>query len=208
MPIQRAGSAKGADTTSAGSSFNLTISSGLNLISYVGVGHLGANDADLTGVTVGGVAATKIVSIQRSDLVAWVSLWQLIAPASGVVSVAVTLNASIRHIVMAAAYMGALQTSQPDGSDSDNAGAPVALSVTTTIDNDWGIVFGQGAGINAGTNVNTLESEASFGSLIGDSNGPITPAGAFGMNLNQCSAGVMIAFKPEPFDPTRMMLVF
>lgn len=109
--------------------WNHTVRVASNRILLVGVGIFATGS--VTGITYNGVALTKIRSdvsgIYRSEL------WQLIAPATGTNSVAVTLSASLTSIAAAVSYFNADQTAIDANNGANGTNTPASASITAVV---------------------------------------------------------------------------
>ena len=172
---------------------------GSNLVAYVGCGarDATANNRTVSGVTVGGAAAT-LVGVQQDNTTPGVptkvSLWRRIAPATGVQSIAVTMTAYNQTSVYCAAvsFTGVDQTTPEDaaatGGTSDSAtSVGSSTPITTVTDNAWLVGILHISDENALTQVGNAGTQVSAGTgtsaalrRVGLSyNGPATPTGSY-----------------------------
>lgn len=146
----------------------------------IGYAYAMSAEDDITGVNWNGVAMTLVDKQTGTDNV---SLYQIYGPTTGVVT-ANRSGTSGRIQVAGAYYVNAKQTGQPEVSakNSNTGATSISQSMTTTTDNAWGVFVGYGNGGNwaASTNSTSRIVVGSAGGLF-DSNGPISPAGAFSM---------------------------
>lgn len=189
----------------SGTTLNLTHTcSGSNRILFVGVSAFFGSSGTCTGVTYNGVAMTKIDSIAaqpNADL----SLWYLIAPATGSHTVTATASSSVSVMyVTAASYTGANQSGVPDSSNKGNGTATSrTVSTTTVLNNCWVVGIGAtGAAsitASAGMTSRSERDDVSSSVLLADSNGVKSPAGSYSMtftNPNDSTGLVIASFAP------------
>lgn len=154
----------------------------------------------VTGVTYNGVAMTEIPTKSPIQIPGnrFIHLYYLLNPAQGSNNVVVTAD-QIQYIYgYAASYTGVAQSSQPDASGNNSGSSITSLSkaITTIVDNCWTITFGR---IESGTITATAGTTArvtaeTSGGILGDSNGPITPAGStsLGFTFSSTQAAMII----------------
>lgn len=159
----------------------------------------------ISGVTYNGVSMTNVSSL--AVVAQEVSLWYLIAPATGSNTVSVTGSGTAQIGGVSASYTGAKQSGQPDnsGTNTITLSSPNTINVTSVADNCWFVTaaFDNFAGLSAGTGA-TLRTDINA-HLVGifDSNAPKTPAGSYSMSINcdpsTTGCGVIMAsFSPSP----------
>jgi len=104
----------------------------------------------ITGVTYNSVALTKIAEVQVLDN-RWVTLWYLVAPATGSNNVVITASASTVIAGISGSYTGAAQTGQPDSFATNTSTASTSLTTTTTVvASDCWLVMGiKSLGVNS-----------------------------------------------------------
>ena len=154
---------------------------GTDRILFVGVF---ARNQLVTAVTYAGATMTEVGAREgpqggSSD---YISLYQIVNPASGTNQVSVTIAASAVLISGSVSYTGAKQSGQPDNSanNNDTAEATTTTTLTTVADNSWlmGMVR---AGTDGVTNASTGTTQRVVGTghfQMYDGNGLITPAGS------------------------------
>ncbi|MHA1483605.1 MAG: hypothetical protein ACTSQA_09280 [Candidatus Heimdallarchaeaceae archaeon] len=208
----------GSTHTQTNSSNPLTFAhtcTGDNLILFVSVGW-NPTQGNISSVTYNSVGLTLIDSITTTSN--GVSLWYLIAPATGGHNVVITPSTTVNMIGIATSYTGAKQTGQPDASSSNGPTSATSFSpsLTTVADNCWAIFSGSlnsGAAITAGSNTAILNQPevAVQGTFNMHTNSPKTPAGTDTMNATCASSaqwqGIMASFAPvaaPTFIPTIM----
>lgn len=158
----------------------------------------------VTGITYAGTAMTKITGIQVSGD-RWITLWYLIAPATGSNDVVISASASVILCGTAQSYTGAKQSGVPDASNTNSGSTVTSLSgsVTTIADNCWTIAILKTQVIktitaDGGTTNRTIQ-DALWGV---DSNAPKTPAGSTSLGgswTGTTNAAIIIAsFAPAP----------
>lgn len=196
--------------TVASFSFNITIGAGgADRLLVVGVGHTRGPGTTVTGITAGGVAMAFIRSDQTAGNTNRTELWQLANPATGVVSVAVTLAAAPASCVAGAISLtGVDQVAPVDANNGTTglAGTQPSVSVITVADNAWIVtcvkdnsneLIAVGAGYTQRWNVEDTTDHDSYG---GSSKGPVTPAGSTVANWTNFGADWEISaasFKPS-----------
>lgn len=178
-------------TNSAGTTWTVayTVAAGTDRVLFVGASDLVQASTDLTGVTYGGVAMTKVAE-GRAGTDRFSTLWMLVSPASGANNVVFSRTTDGSYIeAVAGSYSGAKQTGQPDGTQVTNAaGSPNDNTITTTADNSWHlmIVHRGGAGtLTAGT-ATTERANNGNNTVLYDGNAAKTPAGS---DTIQCTGG-------------------
>ena len=165
---------------------------------------------DVTGVTYNSIALTRISQLEFSSYT--VDWWYLLAPAIGTFDVVATAATTPTDFFGASvSYTGAQQSGVPDDDDGGGTiGTAVTRTVTTVADNCWtvlaGMAGGGGAPLTAGAG--STERGATLVGLSGtvpvfrlfDSDGAITPAGAYSMTFScvgtQLISAAMISFAP------------
>ncbi len=194
-------------------SFNLTFGSLTNAFAVVPIMRLFT--ADISTVTVDGNAAVDLlggpVVISSGNQFGYLYGVPL-GTISG--SKAIVVSATTNQFILAGAssYSGVAQSNIIDGvpsTISQLSANSQTLSVTSTIDNSWGILAGfkafDGLFGDAGTGSTKRAFDNAFGEwYIFDSNAPFTPAGSHSMTwtapLIQMMAG-MVAIKPAGAAP-------
>lgn len=161
--------------------------------------HCAKDYNNISGITVNGVAATRVKTAGSGGEAS--SMWLLANPGAGTYNIVATFTPTPSLYLHASVYSGVKQTGQPHKDTSNQVTGNLTLSVTTTVAGCWCVIGSkdQANGVTAGTGV-TLRGTYNIGTL-GDSNGPVTPAGAKSLTLN-CPAGThtgcMIALEPAP----------
>lgn len=138
------------------------------------------------------------------------SLWLVLGMGSGTYDIVASFTPTPALYLHASAYSGVKQTGQPHKDTSNQVTGNLTLSVTTTADNCWCVIGSkdQANGVTAGTGT-TLRGTYNI-STLGDSNGPVTPAGAKSLTLNCPSGthtGCMIALEPAAEESARRLLL-
>lgn len=189
------------DTTSSGTNTGTTLTfshtcTGDDRVLLVWAFNENASDL-ITGVTYNGVAMTLIDRAQRQGAQYPSSGWLLIAPATGANDIVVTASSSTPVRAAGISYTGCNQSSQPDtfSSGSPAASSSTTMTMTTVVNNCWGVVLTtpETRTATASTNVTQrFESllGASYHIFIGDSNANITPAGIFAQTITHANAQV------------------
>jgi len=151
---------------------------------------------DPTSVTWGGVAMTKIATINQTTRVNTQSLWYVLNPASGAVTVVDNYASANSPNMTWAVYSGV--DSVEASTTLRNAASSISLSVTTLTANAWVMGFftnnsGTGtAGANTtGRTTNVL--------CIGDTNAPVATPGSTAQNWSAGTewTGIVVSMKPS-----------
>jgi hypothetical protein len=164
------------------------------------------NQSGFNSITYGGVQLTEAITYNMTNS-QQISLWYLIAPATGSNTFAVdrigTVNDCQMQIV---SYTGAKQSGVPDASISANNTTSTSLTttLTTVADNTISVLVGysNGSQPTAGTNSSLIASIDTDRCTAFDSTGvgPKTPPGSFAMTFTNdvsiIDAAVMASFAP------------
>lgn len=168
--------------------------SGSNRLLFVYLRSTDQATDNVTGVTYNGVAMTKINTITGDAFIRrTTSTWILVNPAIGANNIVVSGSPSAFISGMSASYTGVAQTGQPDAQTTQNSGAsPVSKAITTVANNSW-VLVGSAMDNNTPTNNTGITfRQSTFNVAIGDSNAPVTPAGAYTMAANGGSSGSLV----------------
>ena len=160
----------------------------------------------VTGVTYNGVAMTSLgteILAQTTSGNAYLTLWYLVAPATGSNNVVVTsVSALTEHIDSASSYTGCSQTGIPDAQAtlSNTTQTNTTGTVTTVADNCWAIMFlrTQTGNSTAGASTTRRTDAAGFTQTF-DGNSPKTPAGSYSLNATHSNGQTgywMASFAP------------
>jgi len=135
----------------------------------------------VTNITYDSVALTKITATTypgtgRSGL----AVWYLVAPTANTNTITLT---GVFEDYIAISYRFAKQTGVPDSSHVDTASSVDTITGTTTsvLDNCWTLIGETSSGTDtqtAGTGTTQRQKDDSRSWFVGDSNGPIYPAGS------------------------------
>ncbi len=182
--------------------FSHTTGSGTDRYLLVGViGDVTSGANDPVSVTYNGVSMTLLDSMKAvNGGNRYNYVWGLANPASGAHNVVVTFTGS--HYILT----GAIEYSGVQGVDvttkSDALTNSKTTSITTTANNSWPVIFSTTPGLlqTAGSGATERAEAASQYWAWYDSNGPVTPAGAYSMNTTSFSGSgichIIIALKP------------
>ncbi len=182
--------------------------SGTNRLLFVG-GFNQEASSTITGVTYDGEALTEIASSSQTNNS--VSLWYLIAPATGANDVVVTRSSSTDALIgVAVSYTGAKQSGVPDSDNTggSSSGSSLTISTTTVEDNCWitGIFRNEVAVNSAGSNT-TMRNSSSI--AMGDTNADQSPAGSYSIGTTWSGSGrnvgVVASFAPAPAAVTTVV---
>lgn len=142
---------------------------------------------DLTSVTWNGSAMTQINKSANADSAGEDYCYAILSPASGNNSIVVTRNSTgtnQRVRMIGASYQGVNQSLTLDAQSVQTAASTGSVTATlnTVTNNAWKVVFWyDGNGIPSASTNTTSRANDGTNSLVGDSGGPVTPAGAFNM---------------------------
>jgi hypothetical protein len=179
-------------------------------ILYVG-GFLdgGSTSEFITGINFNGTPMDQAQKLQRSlsapNWFAWAYLYVLKNAPIGTYTVEITASSSI-YIDggMAVSYFDADIVSQPDNASANRAeiATTVTNSITTIADNCWTVCYGyaDNGSVAAGTGLTSRATQSNV-FIIGDSNGPTTPAGSVSMTING-AANSNLGILMSSFDPS------
>lgn len=114
---------------------------GSNRYLRVGVSMLSVVGSSVSGITYGGVALTLVRARASAIGAVRAELWELIAPATGANTIAVTLSAGLDSAAGAISYTGVHQTTASEGAADNSATNSISASdatvnVTTVAAND------------------------------------------------------------------------
>lgn len=196
------------DTSNAGTSgtatsinWNHTVT-GANTLVVIGVRSTSHPTDNVTSATCGGAAMTQAVAIAGDDFLRRCnSIWFKLGAAPGVNNIVVNGTPSDFISGMSASYTGVKQTAQPDATQTAIAGSsPVTGIITTVANNSWVFAMSGNEATTPTANTGITFRQAGNGLGIGDSNGVITPVGAYTMKINAPGAGsitiAMMSFSP------------
>jgi hypothetical protein len=183
---------------------------GTNRLLFVG-GYNQESSSTITGITYDGVALTEIDNTSQTNNS--VSLWYLIAPATGANDVVVTRSSSSNALLgVAVSYTGCLQSGVPDSYNTGGAaaGSTLTISTTTVEDNCWITgIFRNESGVNIAGDNTTMRNASSI--AMGDTNGYQSPAGAHSLATSWSGSvrnlGVVASFAPARIPLTAKALV-
>ncbi len=168
---------------------------GSNLILWVGVV---SGDNTMTGITYNGVSLTQVGSSFQLGT-EFLTLWYLIAPATGSNSLVITRSGTTNFMRgLSASYTGVQQSGQPDAHQDGTSGTnSVTDSVTVVANNSWCIALGY-ANTSASTNATSVISVNAVQLYDNQSFGDI-PSGSFSMTIT-VGAGT-VAIRMASFAP-------
>lgn len=205
----------GATTASPHTFSTQHTASGSNRIVIIGAQGDWASAGLLTGITYGGVAMTKIV-----EGIAWtggnyLSLWYLIAPATGAQSIIFTWTGGDKRVsFVCASYTGVKQSGQPDTSTNNNqeSGSSLTTTLTSVADNCWTVLHllpGDFDSSSGGAGTTMRQNSAGGRGGYADSNGAITPAGSTSLIVNYGGSTrvghVMASLSPAPVSNSNFL---
>lgn len=183
---------------------------GSDRILFVSALSNGAGGDIVNSATYNGVACTKVTSLNLTGN-QWMSLWYLIAPATGANNIVIGVSGSSEGLYgMGASYTGAKQSGQPDSSNTGTAIGNLTISTTVVASNCWLFSFARNASAGlptAGTGTTIRGTGVAFEQ--GDSNGVVgTGSQSMGWNSAAGTTGaVIVSFAPpaDTFIPRIMM---
>lgn len=186
---------------------------GSDRILFVGAWTRGTN---VPTVTYNGVSMTGIGTIVGPTADGdYVSLFYLIAPATGSNNVVISLSSANLIGGQAISYTGAKQSGQPDASVTygPTTSTSDSVTLTTVADNSWSLMVGRttGSGTIAAGSGTTLRGGGAGAAQMLDSNAAKTPAGSVtlvGTHTNSESVYSMASFAPHvasTFTPSPLM---
>ncbi len=161
----------------------------------------------VTSVTYAGVSMTKIGAYADSGSLLTLTIWALIAPATGANNVVITQSSSKAIVYSFVSYTGCNQTAQPTTSDNIKVTATTTLPLLTTkvAGNDWVFGWGRAGSGNFAAGANTTLRGTASGEQVGDTNGTDT----YTVTMTAGSSthrGVVTAIRPAA--PTPFVRVF
>lgn len=195
--------AKSGADDDTGANSTLTVShtcTGGNKVLVVYV--LTNNSAFASGVTYNGVAMTLIANLVVDGTVR-ISLFYLLAPATGANNVVATATGNTLIRVRCASYTGVKQTGQPDASATQGATvSPDTTTLTTVANNCWTMlaVRGSSVTITASTGSTERTSGTALDMKFFDSNAALS-AGSNSMAVTLAGGSgytIMASFVPAP----------
>ncbi len=216
MAISRDSHANGGWNTSSSTSWTHTCAANADVL----VVAVWCNSADhCTGVTYNSISMTQRVKIASASGGHYAYLYTLKAPATGANTVKASFDTTIDNGTASVSYITGGGDYDNKGSQSDTTNQGTYPSTVVSVANNCWMVSSYrqpgGGVVSAGTNLTSLEANLSGVSvLMGDSNGPITPAGSYTMTCDSNyalasweSVGVTIApAAPAPSAPARRRL--
>lgn len=170
------------------------------LFTMVKNGNSAGQSGGTLSCTYNGVSMTEITSTSSGDTTSRISLFYLLAPATGTHDVVGSSSSNFYIQATSASYTGASGT-QPDASNSaTDATSPYDIAVTTIADNCWYIgcaANGLGNAVAVGTGT-TNRGGAGSTACLADGNTAKTPAGSAALQWTGTGLhGLIIAsFKP------------
>ena len=196
MPIAYDAASNSGYQTASTYSWATHRTTGSNLLLLVGVSMLSVAGSSVSSITYDGNALSLVRVRTSATGTIRVEIWKLVAPATGVKTIAVTLSAALDSIASASTFTGVDQTT-PTEADNDNSAtngidaADATVDVTTIADNDWvfdcvatdDTAITVGAGQTSRTNVT-----GTLGSGATSTEGPKTPAGVVTMSWTDIAA--------------------
>lgn len=169
------------------------VTNGIAFVAFDSVG-LGA---DPTSVTWGGAAMTKIATRNQTNRSATESLWYILNPSSGAVSIVDNYASANSPNMTWAVYSGVKQVAPEASNTGYSASSSLGVSVTTISANAWVMGFFTN---NFGTGVVGANTTARATNVlcIGDTNGPVVTPSSQAQNWTGGTewTGIVAAFAP------------
>lgn len=133
----------------------------------------------LTSVTFNSVAASLICKAQEPSG-RWNYLHGLAAPDSGAHNVVCTASSTDLVLSSCASYDGCTTSTNNSATTTATSATSLTANITTLVDNSWAIaVFrADSGGIHTGTGLTSRATSGIGTFILGDGNGPVTPAGS------------------------------
>jgi hypothetical protein len=179
-----------------------TIGAGANRLLLVGVtiGDVNNNGASVSGITLGATALTPSISVLNDAVIDGIvvqeELWYLIAPASGLDTITVTLTAAA-HVMFFSASFSDVDQTNPLGGVLVNTASNTNSITTNVTGTDASSIVWDGTGIAEGTlpagiTPGTGQTERGELAVTGDPNGvrgnASTEAGGGTITMSQSTA--------------------
>lgn len=178
MPIAFDATGNGGTSSATSLTWSHTCT-GSNRILFVAPQGLVSGTDNITSMTYAGAAMTKIAQVQiPTDRL--LTLWYLIAPATGANNVVINFTGNFMT-GLSSSYTGASQTGVPDASNTGSTtGTSLTVAVTTVANNCWlvGNLGNSSSTAVAGTNTFGRLIPPGQGNGFFDSNAAQTPAGS------------------------------
>jgi hypothetical protein len=201
-------SAANLDSINPVSSYTIPFTvSGANPIIWMSVHDNSSNGGDhIASVTYNGVPLTRIESITSGCVNLTPGfLYMLVGPSIGLHDLIVTATDPIQIQGTVVSYTGARQTGQPDAHTQNTAeftSGGITTFLSTITDNSWVVSANLNWSLipDSGTGVTTRTPKVN--GWLGDSNGPIHPAGPYSMMwdtshiTDACKEVVQASFAP------------
>lgn len=134
-------------------------------------------------------------------------IWGLVAPASGVNSVAVNFDDTKYVRAHAISYTGVSQSGLLDATQNNvgSGSSPLTSTITTSANNAWAVIYASqygGIALVPSTNITQRDADDRDYLIVGDNNADITPAGALAQTVTFASGElcrlVQVSLAPAP----------
>lgn len=168
----------------------------------VGAFHNGTTE-DSMAATYNGVSMTEVNAGIGAAGVGYVKLFYLANPTSGSNNVVISKTGNAFIAGMTSLYSGVNSTGQPDAQTTNSATGTTGITtnLTTIANNCWTILWSaNSAGLPVAGTGSTVRQASANGYGLFDSNGPVTPAGSYNMQITGASANwrtIMASFSPS-----------
>lgn len=174
------------DTVNGGASVNPgtsvswthTMGTGAHGLLLVAVFSTSGGSDDVTGATYDGVAMSLLGSRVQVPGDRWMSLWGLLAPATGANTVVVSASSSGVIAGSSISYTGVEQSGLPDASTTNTASATQSIStaLTPAANNCWIVNYSKGgtSGTDSVIGPTVIRVSSQGGFFLSDTNGPVS----------------------------------
>lgn len=161
----------------------------------VGISMLSVLGSSVSSITYNGIAMSLLRAKASASGAVRAEMWELIAPATGTNTIAVTLSTALDSIGTAVSFNGVHQTSPSEASNDASAtnvgAADATVNVTTVADNAWvsDVVASDDTAITVGAGqTQRANITGTLGSGAESTEGPKSPAGSVTMSWSNVGA--------------------
>lgn len=167
---------------------------GQDRILIVGISMLSVAGSSVSSITANGQAMTKLRHDVSVSGTVRTELWYIVAPATGSITIAVTLSTALDSVAGGISLKGVDQVSPVDAENGGTGlGDPATINVTTVKNNCWvvDVIATADTAITVGAGQTQRHNiSGALGSGAGSTEGPKTPAGAVTMSWTDITAGL------------------
>lgn len=174
---------------------------GRHRILFVSIGLLGSGT--LVSLKYNGVDMVLVNGPQSNGTENYY-LYYLMNPTLGTNDIVLVSSSSVNSAIEAISYSGASQTNITEISNSAGSSSglsPYTISTTTVADNCWVVGRARNTATASVPSTGVTQRCVQFSSF-GDSNGPVTPAGLYGMTWTCTNGAVSIYGQACSFAPS------